>query len=85
MCVRGLWLRFFPAFVLATTVAQRALALDCTSVDRDGNPPPDGALVETQLSETPGTSTVTSTAIDPTTPADDSTRVATLSRRRLDD
>ena len=45
--IRTAWLRFYPTFVTLTLLAQRALALECTAVDQEGEPAPAGALVET--------------------------------------
>jgi Ca-activated chloride channel homolog len=44
---RGAWVRFYPTFLFAIAIAQRALALDCVAVDQAGQPPPDGAIVPT--------------------------------------
>ena len=45
--LRRAYVRFYPTLLLALTVAQRALALDCTAVDQEGNPVPEGTVVET--------------------------------------
>ncbi len=47
LTIRATWLRFYPTFVTLTLLAQRALALECTAVDQQGEPAPDGVLVET--------------------------------------
>jgi Ca-activated chloride channel family protein len=45
---RRAWVRFYPTFVFVVALAQRALALECVAVDREGQPAPDGAIVQAQ-------------------------------------
>jgi Ca-activated chloride channel family protein len=42
----GAWARFYPTFLFVIAIAQRALALDCVAVDQQGQPPPDGSVVQ---------------------------------------
>jgi Ca-activated chloride channel family protein len=46
--IRAAQLRFYPTFVTLVLLAQRALALECSAVDQQGQPAPEGALVETE-------------------------------------